>query len=147
MNRVLVDTGVWYAIFDPRDAQALRYPKSVKKLSSLVETSSVVVPWPTVYETLCTSFVRKNLSLRQFERRLKAPNITFVEDEPYRDEAFTLSIQSSLRRNRTLSMVDCVLRLMLDDVKMRISYLATYNDGDFVDVCRRRNIELIGRIV
>ncbi|CAH2405647.1 hypothetical protein MES4922_40360 [Mesorhizobium ventifaucium] len=41
-------------------------------------------------------------------------------------------------------MVDCLIRLMLDDRNLKINYLATWNEGDFDDVCRKRRIEIIG---
>jgi hypothetical protein len=54
-----------------------------------------------------------------------------------------MALESSLRQNRPLSMVDCLLRLLLEDVNTRISYLATLNERDFADVCRKKGIEII----
>lgn len=142
MPIVLVDTGVWYAIFDTRDL--VRTRDEVEQLAAQLQTMTVVVPWPTMYETLRTSFVRNRLALQLFERQLKGPNIVFVEDAPYRDAAFELALESSLNRGRPLSMVDCVIRLLLDDINTSVRYLATYNIGDFVDVCRDRHIEILG---
>jgi predicted nucleic acid-binding protein len=141
MSTVLVDTGVWYAIFDSRDRPNDR--EAVERLSSLIEIMSIVVPWPIAYETLRTKFVRNRLALELFERRLKSPNVVFVDDAPYRNTAFDLSLKSSLRGHRPLSMVDCMLRMMLDEANTKIRYLATYNEKDFFDVCARRNIELL----
>jgi hypothetical protein len=78
-----------------------------------------------------------------FEKRLKSPRVRFLDDTPYRDSALSLSLDSSLRGHRPLSMVDSVIRLMLDDVNVKIRYLATFNDGDFFDVCASRRIELL----
>ena len=64
MASVLVDTGVWYALFDPTDRIASE--EVVDALQARIEVHSVVVPWPIAYETLRTSFVRKRLALERF---------------------------------------------------------------------------------
>jgi len=40
-------------------------------------------------------------------------------------------------------MVDCVIRLVLDDVNTRVDLLATLNQPDFIDVCANRRIEVV----
>ncbi len=96
-----------------------------------------------MYETLRTRFVHNRFALAQFELVLKMPNVVFIEDGPFRDAAFDLSLDSSLRRSRPLSMVDCLLRLVIDDARTSIQYLATYNRRDFVDVCASNRVEII----
>lgn len=141
MTSVVVDTGVWYALCDPSDRVAS--DETLELIESRLDTLSVIVPWPIAYETLRTKFVRKRVALEQFERKLKSPQVTLVDDSPYREDAFALSIESSLRGHRPLSMVDCVIRMLLDDTNVRIRYLATFNVGDFADVCAKRQIEVL----
>jgi predicted nucleic acid-binding protein len=135
----LADTGLWYAMFDQRD----QYHGQAKDKADVLEPFQIVLPWPTLYETLRTKFVRNSVALGQFERFLKRPNITYLDDSSFRDAAFELALESSLRCNRPLSMVDCLIRLLLEDVNTRIDYLATLNDRDFADVCRRKGVEII----
>jgi predicted nucleic acid-binding protein len=139
MEAVIVDTGVWYAMFDSRDPN---YGDAEEKIE-LISMLKVAVLWPTAYETLRTKFVRKSLALQQFETFLKSPNIEFIDDDPFREDAFQLSLESSLRRSRPLSMVDCLIRLALDDTDLNIRFLATFNARDFIDVCRRNRVEII----
>lgn len=139
MEYALVDTGVWYGIFDNRDQ---RYKEANEK-ADFFEFFSLVLPWPTVYETLRTRFVKNQAALQQFEKFLKAPNIIYLDDMKYREEAFDLSLESSLRRGRPLSMVDCLLRLVIDDPNVKINYLLTFNPGDFVDACHRNRVEIL----
>lgn len=139
MDAVIVDSGVWYAMFDGRDGNHLKAQAKAELLSML----TVAIPWPIAYETLRTKFVRNSMALSQFEQFLKSPNVEFVPDDEFRDIAFQLTFESSLRRSRPLSMVDCVIRLMLDDVNTRIRYLATFNARDFIDVCARNRVEII----
>jgi hypothetical protein len=139
---VLVDTGIWYSLFDPQDEPRDR--DSLERLSTRLAALTVAIPWPTMYETLRTKFVKKRIPLGLFERQLKAPNIAFVDDATYRVAALELAFDSSMNRGRPLSMTDCLIRLILDDQNVRINYLATYNVRDFVDVCASREIEIIG---
>jgi predicted nucleic acid-binding protein len=136
---VLADTGLWYAMFDGKD----QHHNEARAKADVLGMFQIVLPWPTLYETLRTKFVRKAIALDQFERFLKSPNITYLEDRAFRQAAFELALNSSLRRGRPLSMVDCLIRLLLDDVNTRISYLATFNHQDFRDVCMRNGVEII----
>lgn len=141
MATVLVDTGVWYALLDPKDRPELREQLDI--LGAQLQKNTVVIPWPITYETLRSKFVKNRLALEGFERVLKAPNSRFLDDSPYRDAALEHSLESSLKRGRPLSLVDCMLRVMMDDSDTRIDYLATFNVRDFHDVCTRRKISLL----
>ncbi len=139
MKYILVDTGFWIGLFDPRDSY---YAKAQEKAEYL-DLFHVVLPWPILYETLRTRFVRKKAALGRFESYLKKPHLTYLDDSLYRKAAFDLSLESSLRHSRPLSLVDCAIRLILEDVNAKIDCLITFNQGDFADVCRRCRIELI----
>ncbi len=139
MKYLLVDTGVWYAVFDDRD----EHYRSARHMAEYLDRMPIVLPWPILYETLWTGFVKNGRALRLFENRLKRPGISYLDDSAYRDAAFRLSLDSSLRRARPLSLVDCAIRLVLEDVNVKIGFLATYNPRDFVDVCAGRRIEMV----
>jgi hypothetical protein len=66
-----------------------------------------------------------------------------LDDSSFREAAFEMALESSLRQRRPLSMVDCLIRLLLEDGTTQISYLVTFNERDFADVCRRRGVEII----
>lgn len=138
MPYVLADTGVWYALCDSRDSF---HSKAISG-AGLLEQHHVVLPWPVVYETLCTRFVRNTRALRHFVGLLKRPRIEYLDDSMYVRNALDIAIESSLTHARPLSMVDCAIRLILDDVNTRVDYLMTFNPGDFFDVCARRRIRL-----
>jgi hypothetical protein len=140
MPSLLLDTGVWYALCDPADRT--RPPDVVKQIDDLVSSHPTLVPWPIAYESLRTRLVRNTFALSRFEQAMKSPRIRFVGDDPYRQAALELSLESSLRRRRPLSMVDCMMRLLLEDVQAKVSYLVTFNERDFVDVCASRRVEI-----
>jgi len=136
---ILVDTGLWYALFDTKDSYHEQAQETAERLAPL----TIVIPWPVLYETLSTSFAPNFRALRRFEMFLKRPGVVFLDDTPYRQEALNRVFEWSLQHSRPLSATDCVLRLILDDVAIRIDLLATFNVRDFADVCRRRGVELL----
>lgn len=140
MARVLIDTGVWYSRYDPRDTAASQ--DDVEAVFELVQAFDIVLPWPIAYETLRTRFTRNRIAMTLFEEELKSPSVQFIDDAPYRGDAIELAFVSS-RAGRPLSMVDCVLRLIMDDRNVNIGYFATWNLRDFCDVCAIRRIETI----
>jgi predicted nucleic acid-binding protein len=139
MEFTIVDTGVWFAIFDKGDE---RYEEGQEK-AKLLDMLQLVIPWPTMYEALRTKLVKKKDALRKFETFLKSTSIIYLDDKFYREEAFQLSFESTLRKKRPLSMVDCLIRLLIEDVNVNVQFLATFNRRDFIDVCDRRGIEII----
>lgn len=68
--------------------------------------------------------------------------IQYLDDSAYLQSALDLTLESSLDQARPLSMVDCTIRGILEDVKVRVDYLMTFNSRDFMDVCERRRIKV-----
>jgi predicted nucleic acid-binding protein len=139
MEYAIADTGIWYAMFDARDQHA----RDIKEKVDILSLYRIVMPWPTVYETLRTRLVRNKYAMQRFEDYLKRPNIEYLDDSQYREAALELAFYSALRKSRPLSMVDCLIRLLLDDIDVKVSCLATFNHADFIDLCNKRRIELI----
>lgn len=135
----LVDTGYWYALLDNRDQY---HAEAVTKSHTLLQLR-YMIPWPVMYETLCTRFTRRPLAVRQFEAILKKPNAVRLDDTKYREAALTLTLNTTKPHPTTISAVDSVLRLVLDDRSTRIDCMFTFNPGDFRDVCLRRHVQII----
>lgn len=139
MDSVLIDTGIWIALFDSRDP----YHDKMEQMIEYLELCQWLIPYPTLYETLNTRLTRKRHVMQRFKIYLKRPNIVLLNDQAYREDALTLCFSSTLKNYRPLSLVDCLIRLMLEDVNVKIDALATFNQIDFADVCRSRQIEII----
>jgi len=45
--------------------------------------------------------------------------------------------------NGCISLCDVLIRLLIEDVNLRIDALLTFNEKDFVDVCRKRRGEIL----
>lgn len=135
----LVDTGFIFALFDPRDS----YHLDAVELSDLFDAVPLALPWPCLYEAVNTRFVRNRARVARLESLLKRANVELIDDSPYRDGAYELTIRSARLGRRHIALADMVARLMLDDINLNLGYLFTFNPGDFSDVCRTRRIEMV----
>ncbi|KAA6350554.1 hypothetical protein EZS27_002037 [termite gut metagenome] len=136
MVKILVDTGFWIALFEERDSH---HGQAVDAFEYLKNDNIVMmIPFPTLYETLKTRFTRNKINLRAFDIILKRLFIQYVEDNKYKEEALELT----LTQMKTYSMVDNVIRLMLADETLKVNYLLTFNRSDFDDICTKRNIHI-----
>ena len=54
-DRLLVDTGFFIALFDPRDNHHIDACEKQEYLENL----SIVIPWPILYETINTRLVKR----------------------------------------------------------------------------------------
>jgi len=136
---VLADTGYWIALFDAREAEH----ETAVGTAELIESLTLVVPWPILYETLRTRFVRRRDWVARLDQRLKRPSVAFIDDRDYCEEAYSLSVEYSTRLRRPISMVDMLCRLLIADPNVRIDYLLTINAADFQDVCRSHGVEML----
>jgi predicted nucleic acid-binding protein len=139
--RILVDTCVWLAIFDPTDSTRDR--ATVADHAAKIQSMTAIIPWPITYETMSSKFAKNSLALHGFEKHLKSTRILFLDDAPYREKALEHALDSSLKQQRPLSLTDCLLRVVVDELGPGLNYLATYNVKDFSDVCKRKKIEIL----
>jgi len=136
---VLADTGFWYALYNPRDDNHA----AAEGKSDLFLTTNVLIPWPSLYETFNTRFAKNKIAVRSFEALLRQTHVELLPDEPYREAALQAALASALTGARDLSLVDMVIRLILDDINIRKHGLLTFDQKDFIDICAKRNLELL----
>jgi predicted nucleic acid-binding protein len=134
MKNLVIDTGFWFALYEARDnnhAKAL-------SIWDDIDTSAVRIlcPWPILYETLNTRFASRHL----FTFQAIIDHLIKLDDSIYRMEALSELINRPAHR---LSLVDAVLRKILEDTALAVSGILTFNVSDFYDVCKRRRIEII----
>jgi len=135
---VLIDTGFWYAFYDDRD----QFHEQAERKGDLLETSTLLLPWPSLYETINTRFVNRNrIAVRRFESLLRKPQVILLPDEPYREAALEAVLGTV--ESRGMALVDMVVRLILDDVNVRKHGLLTFNHRDFSDLCRKHRVEML----
>ncbi|MGH9432556.1 MAG: hypothetical protein ACRD3T_13525 [Terriglobia bacterium] len=134
---ILTDTGFWYAFYDARDP----YHTQAEEKGDLLETSTVLLPWPCLYETFNTRFAKNTIAVRRFEALLRQAHVVRLPDEPYREVALQ-AVMTTIAK-RSMALVDMVIRLILDDIKVRKHGLLTFNQKDFDDLCRKHQIEML----
>lgn len=135
---LLIDTGFWFALYKPKDQH---HREAIEK-SEILNTCNLIIPWPCLYETFNTQFAKNKAAVLNFEQLLKQPHVVRLPDEPYREQALESAI-SLANGTRYLSLVDVVIRLILDDVNVRKHGLLTFNQGDFADICRQHGLEML----
>jgi hypothetical protein len=64
MATVLVDAGIWYALCDPGDRAVGR--ETIDDIYARISVHRIVVPWPILYETLRSRFVRRRPAMQRF---------------------------------------------------------------------------------
>lgn len=140
VNRlVLADTGFWIALYDPRD----QYHRVANQIMDQLALGTFLFPWSLFYELLRTRFVRRPGWVESFRRVILHQRITILDDIDYRGSALNQTIElasGGLGANRGISLVDMVIRLVLEDPKRRVGELITFNAADFSEVCTRRRI-------
>lgn len=136
---VLIDTCFWFAYYDPSD----NMHQVAVQLMDYLKDKTVLIPYPTLYETINTRFARRNTTVKDFMAFVNSKRCEIIHDDAYKHTALNLSFSYILDSKRHLSLVDTVIRLMLDDVNLKIDAVITFNVGDFSDVCQKRNIELV----
>jgi len=131
----LIDTGFWYAIYDKAD----QYHEQAIAMFSKIENSPLIVPWPTLYEVLNTSFLSEKPWIERFERFLQKPTVTKIDDSNYKEQSLIYSMAKSKEKDWNISLVDGVIRQMLADENLKIDYLVTFNNKHFNDVLKRKS--------
>jgi len=136
---VLCDTGFWIALYDKRDY----YHGEATELFNKLALFHIIIPWPVLYEVLRTRFVRRREYVITFEKHLKILKIKYIDDTPYRRIALSELFKSV--NKRTISLVDMIIRKILEDKGKHIDYLITFNEKDFIDICKKRRISVYSR--
>ncbi len=135
---LLVDSGFFFALFDPSDS----YHAEALQKQEWLDTLSVVIPWPILYETVNTRFARSMSRSSEWARQFKkiCYKSELLDDSPYRLSAFEDTLQRSEAR-QPISLIDSVMLLMLEDKDVHIDAILTFNDRDFTSICYSKGIE------
>ena len=149
MMQICVDTGFLIGLYNPGDQfhERARYYFSDYFGGT---GNRLLLPWPILHETISTRMASNKPAMSLLEndwKKLAAQNrLSLLPDEPFRaslvDECFA-DLRRPLRRPRSLSLVDRVIRRILSDASIRIHAFVTFNPGDFADVCARARREML----
>lgn len=136
-KNIVIDSGFWFALFEKRD----EFHEEALVIESVLEQFNILIPWPTLYETLNTRFVKRKEYLDGFNYYLKKLNTTKIDDVQYRENAISTVINP--RTGKEFSAVDFIIRNILEDTNIKTDALITFNIRDFEDICYSHGIEII----
>jgi predicted nucleic acid-binding protein len=140
---VCLDSCFLIGLYDERDQHHRESKELFVDLFGADNPNVAVIVWPVLYESVSTQLVRhrgRTAAMERDWRRLVSSNrMIFLDDQPYRDDAFELCLRETAKPPsgyRSLSLTDRILRSVLADTNVRIDGILTFNEGDFIDVCR-----------
>lgn len=136
---ILTDSCFWIGLLDSSD----QFHEAASSLAELIQPHKILLPWPCLYEILSTRLARKRERILHFEELIRKPNIELLDDSGYRLEAFDQLLSFNKNVGFTFSLADSVIREMIKDVNIKVSYFETFNSKDFLDVCHQRRIEIL----
>lgn len=135
---ILVDTGFFFALFNEKD----RYHASARRNAQWLDILPVLLPWPILYETINTRFVRRDRGFTQFQAIVESRQTEKLDDSPYRGASYA-KVLTSVGANAPLSLVDAVLCSIIEDVNVPVDALLTFNAKDFWEVCLANNVTIL----
>ncbi|MBF0229268.1 MAG: hypothetical protein HQK63_06700 [Desulfamplus sp.] len=136
-KNIILDSGYWFALYDKRD----QHHEEAAIISEYLHPHTLVIPWPSLYETLNTRFVKRDNWVASLEAIIRDKNTLQLNDDKYKSSAIS-SIFIQTKGHKKFSLVDLVIREMLLDVKININAIVTFNSFDFEDICWKKNIEI-----
>ena len=138
-NYILTDTGFWIGLIDPTD----QYSENAQTISELINDNKIIFPWPCLYETLRTKYCKRRDRINILEKTIKSFNVKILDDSEYREFALEKTIENIKLNKSFHSLADNVIRGILSDINIKIDYLVTFNKRDFIDICLKRQIEIL----
>ena len=138
-GKILVDSSFFFALLTKKDS---RHKEAYEKREWL-ETFHIIVPWPILYETINSKFVKDPEQIKAFERIIRQCNTTLLDDSKYREEAYKCTLLETKSGVDAVSLVDSVLYEIIEDVNVHISAILTFDRRDFASICASRDIEII----
>ncbi len=137
MKRLIVDTGIWYAFLDKKDSKHAY----VEEIGDIMENHQLLVPYPSLYETINTRLMRNQYKQADnlFLYLNNQDKVVLVPDDAYREKALE-AVQNKLKTNKAYSLVDMIIRLMMEDDTLGPRAVMTFNVSDFAGV---NSIEVI----
>lgn len=139
MRRLIFDSCFWFALYNERDPYHSQAVEMAKNFES--PAVKILVPFPSLYETLNTEFVDNKRQLRKMRDLMSNhEKVIFVYDDEYKDDAY---LQTVLQEQTKASLVDNIILAMLADPTLSIDGVVTFNGRDFAEPCRILEKEMI----
>lgn len=149
MKTICVDACFLIAIFDETE----EYHMQAKNyfIQAFDKTPNrLLIPWPILYETISTQMVKNQKRMdylkKYWEMLYSRGKLVLIDDLPYRIDAVyecLEEVKKERRHYRSLSLTDRVIRKILSEVDLKIDAFITFDQGHFVDICKRYKRQMI----
>lgn len=136
---ILCDSGFWISLYFPhKDPRAT---EEATVLAELIEGSIICIPWPTMYEFL-NSKLSKTGGMLEFEKVVTNIKNKLISDSNYKKNALINLMKANKYTPNEVSLVDEVLKLIIDDTTYRFDYFISV-DEDLKNYARSRGISVL----
>jgi predicted nucleic acid-binding protein len=124
--KILADTCFWRALVDKRDQN---HKIALKQMDIIIKNKhTILIPWPTMYETLKTKFVKDTYHMSRFIESLAKIKPEYVDDSKWRDSCFKPICEKKCNH---ASLVDAIILSIIEDKSIHIDNIITYDEHDF----------------
>tara|TARA_R110001592_G_scaffold9723_6_gene51512 strand:+ start:1193 stop:1621 length:429 start_codon:yes stop_codon:yes gene_type:complete len=128
MKSIVLDTGYWIALFNPEKNS--KKQDIVKVVSELIDENNynILIPFPTLYEFLNTKLSRNKTKI-DFDVEFSKSKYQKIPDTLYRDKALKNFSNLFSFGHSDVSLVDEVIKEMIDDIGLPIDYIVTFDEA------------------
>lgn len=151
MKTICIDTCFLLGVYDSTDQY---HTKALQYFRDYFESkpNAIFIPWPILYETISTRFVKNKVGLAELMQDWVKLNsqkrLILCDDSKYREKAleeYNKELEREYNKTyRDLSLTDRVIRNILrESSSLRINAFITFNERDFTDICRLTRCEMI----
>ena len=128
MKTIILDTGYWIALFSPEKEKEKQ--KTVEEVTRLIDENnySILIPFPTLYEFLNSKLSRKKDRIN-LVNELSKSKYKKIYDDKYRDKAFKKFSDQFSHSISDISLVDEVIKEMIEDDKLRTDSIVTFDEA------------------
>jgi predicted nucleic acid-binding protein len=142
MKTILLDTGYWIALFSSENEKEKQ--DVVEYVSELIDENNytVIIPFPTLYEFLNSKLSRKGRQKFNLETELSKQKYEKIYDNDYREKALKNFITQFSFVNTDISLVDEIIKEMIDDRNLKTDIIVTFDKG-LKNYARAMNVEVI----
>lgn len=135
-KNIIADSGFWFGLLNARD----QFHHRARGIEPLIEKHNLVIPWPSLYETLNTRLMRNQAQRTRMQSYVKRSSTVLLDDARYKKSSLEYVLG---QKSTTYSLVDHVIRSMLEDANVAIHEINTFNPADFADICQPRRIHIV----
>ncbi len=82
--------------------------KELDEIMEVVDDTTLLIPWPSLYETVNTRLSKNKNGIINFESLIKRPNTILLDDSAYKESALDYSMENSTKSIRPISLVDSI---------------------------------------